>query len=479
MKYTIAIVGGGVTGLTVAYRLMSLQKQNGLPIEIVLIESNDRLGGVIKSETIDNFIVEHGPDAFLAEKPELKNLLTELKLTEDLLSTNKHNRQAFIAQNNKLVPLPVGFFMIAPTQWLPFITSPLFSFLGKLRIALEVAIPKKNKTYDESVADFLRRRFGNELLVRAGQPLVGGIYMADINLLSKQSTLPQFAELERRFGSVIKGLVEAGHHGVNTASGARYNLFGTLQNGTQMLIDQLAAQLTNVKVYLNTKLLSVKRGSEKNWQLETTGSQFDADAIVFALPSILAAQTVKELDPVLSSALAKIESSNSIVVNLLYNKSDIGKPHKGFGFVVPSVESKKIIAAGFISQKFSRRASNDYEMIRVFIGGQLAPNLCNLSDEELVNLAQNEISPYLEIKSPAVKTWLSRWPNGLPFYQLEHKQTVKNIENLAKNHLGFFFTGSSYNGLGIPDCVRDGEKTAALLATHIQQRKLHCLNQAV
>lgn len=303
--------------------------------------------------------------------------------------------------------------------------------------------------------------------------------MADINLLSTQSTLPQFAELEREFGSIIKGLVKTRHHGLNTASGARYNLFGTLKNGTQMLIDQLVEQLTNVRVYLNTKLISVERGSAENWQLKTTNGQLEANAIVFALPSRLAAQTLKELDPALSNALTKIESSNSVVVNLLYNTADIGKPHKGFGFVIPSTERKKIIAAGFISQKFSRRASGNYEMIRVFIGGQLAPDLFSLSDNELVNLAQNEISPYLGTKGPAVKTWLSRWPNGLPYYQLDHKKTVEHIENLSKNHLGFFFTGSSYNGLGIPDCVCAGEKTAALIATHIQQRKLQCLNQAV
>lgn len=415
MNYNIAIVGGGITGLTVAHRLTCLKKQKSLPIKILLIESSERLGGVIKSEQTDNLIIEHGPDAFLAEKLELKNLLSELKLSGMLLPTNKDNRRAFIAQNNKLIPLPVGFFMIAPTQWLPFITSPLFSFLGKLRITLETVIPKKKKEVDESVADFLRRRFGSELLVRAGQPLVGGIYMADINLLSTQSTLPHFAELEQQFGSCIKGLVQTRHNGAGTASGARYNLFSSLSNGMQTLVNRLVERLTSVELHLNTKLITVEKGNEKNWQLKTTGSSFEADVVVFAIPSKLASQTVKELDPVLSNSLAKIESSNSVVVNLLYNKTDIEKPHKGFGFVVPSTENKKIIAAGFISQKFPDRVDSDSEMIRVFIGGQLAPHLFSLNDEELMNLAHDELSSYLGIKGPAIKKWLCRWPNGLPF----------------------------------------------------------------
>ena len=479
MSFTITIVGGGITGLTVAYRLMSLKKQDNLPIEIILIESSNRLGGVIKSEAVNDFIVEHGPDAFLAQKAELKNLLAELSLTEELLSTNENNRQAFIAKDNKLMPLPAGFFMIAPTKWLPFIGSPLFTWLGKLRIMLEVFIPKRKSTNDESVASFLNRRFGKELLTRIGQPLAGGIYMADINLLSAKSTLSQFVDLEEQFGSIIKGLPKIRHSGASTASGARYNLFSTLKTGTQTLADRLVTKLTDVKICLNAPLLTVDHGSEKKWQIETTTGQIATDAIVFALPAQSAAHALKKFDPILAQTLAKIESSNSVVVNLLYNKSDIGKSYKGFGFVIPSVENKKIIAAAFISQKFPDRASKNQAVIRVFIGGQLAPNLVQLSDQELIDLAQSTISSYLEIKRPAIKTWLSRWPNGLPFYQIGHHSVVKKIETLSQNHPGFFFTGSSYNGVGIPDCVRDGEKTAVLLATLIQQRKLKCLSPAI
>ena len=479
MKYNVAIIGGGITGLTVAHRLHSLKQQKNLPINIVLLESAGRLGGVIKSEIYNDFVIEHGPDAFLTEKKELQNLLYDLNLNQFLLPTIEANRQAFIARKNRLIPLPPGFFLIAPTRLLPFLSSPLFSLIGKLRIAMEIFIPKGTGKTDESAAAFLRRRFGKELLSQVGQALVGGIYMADINLLSTQSALTQFFNLEQEFGSVIKGLLKSTQHNANTASGARYNLFNTLTNGTQMLVDRLTEKLTDVQIHLNTPLLRVQRGQTKNWQLQTNNKLFDADAIVFTLPAKLAAQTLTELDHNLSIALSTIESSNSIVINLLYKTSDIKRPHRGFGFVVPTKEKKEIVATAFISQKFTGRTKPGYEMVRVFLGGQLAPHLFNRSDQELIDIAQQEITNYLKIENPAVQSWVGRCPNGLPFYQVGHKQNVADIENYAHKHPGLFFAGSSYRGVGIPDCVRDAENTAAALAQLIQERNLQCLSETV
>lgn len=479
MKNKILVIGGGITGLTVAYRLRHLKEQGPPFADITLIEDKDRLGGVIKSEQYNDFIVEHGPDSFLLEKPEFKNLLTELGLTDKLIHTESQNRKAYIAKGKSLIPLPSGFFMIAPTKWWPLITSPLFSLSGKIRLALEVFIPKKIGNKDESVARFLDRRFGKELLKQAGQPLVGGIYMADINALSKEATLPHFAKLEQEYGSIIKGLFKNRNLHAGTASGARYNLFGTLKDGTQSLVDELIKNLEGIDIQLNTNVKSLKLDKNKKWNIRTSRGTMEADAIVFALPASAAAKSTEDFDSELSHTLEKIRSSNSAVVNLLYRKSDLCKKYRGFGFVVPPFENREIIAAAFISQKFTCRGDDEYDVIRVFLGGQLRPDLYQLTDEELINLAQEEIAYYLDINNEPVRKWLNRCPSGLPYYQIGHKEVVRSIMEQAAKYPGLYFAGASYNGVGIPDCVRDAEKTAILLTSYIEERNKSCLSPAV
>ena len=474
MKTTIVIVGGGITGLTVAYRLISEKKTNDLPLDLILLEASDRLGGVIKSQLTDDLCIEHGPDAFLADRAELNCLLEELNLTSELLPTNESHRRAFIARGNQLIPLPKGFFMIAPADLWSFFISPLFSLLSKLRVIAEIFLPaKKNNSEDESVASFINRRFGGQLLAQVGQPLIGGIYMADVNLLSAKSTMPYFVGLEQKYGSIIKGLWQTKRQAVNVASGARFNLFRSLNYGMQKLVERLSEKLTDVQVNLNTKLLTVDRGKEKKWKLATSnGQQFEADAVVFAIPANRASGAVSSLDKNLSQALSSIDSSASAVVNLLYRRVDIGHDLNGFGFVVPRSEKKNVIACGWISKKFSQRTINGYEMIRVFLGGQLTPNLCDLGDQELIEMAHNEIAPYLKVKNMPEQTWLTRWRQGLPIYRIGHAQAVQRIEDCILKHEGLFFAGASYYGVGIPDCVASAEITTSKLLDSLRHNML-------
>ena len=469
MKKTVVIVGGGITGLTAAYRLAFLKKQHNLDLEIILLEASNRLGGVIKSEAIDDYIIEHGPDAFLADRPEMKSLLAELNLDKELLPTNKKNRRAFIASQNKLVPLPIGFYMIAPTNLRSLFKSKLFSLPGKLRIAFETWLPaKKDISLDESAADFIVRRFGKELLRRAGEPLIGSIYMADVHQLSAQSTLSHFTTMEQKNGSIIKGLAESRHHNANTASGARYNLFASFPNGVETIIRRLKEELTETQIYFNSEIQSIVPGQNKAWALLTTKSErFEADAVIFATPAKLAADILSQLDHRLSDELLKIETIPSVVVNLQYKQADIGRKLDGFGFVVPTSENKKFMASGWISKKFSQRSVSGYESIRVFLGGTRAPELCDLPEKQLIDLAHNQLAPYLQLTAPPQKAWLIRWSNGLPFYKIGHAQIVRVIETYASVHPGLYFAGASYNGLGIPDCVRSAEVTVAKLTNFL------------
>jgi len=474
MKQTVVIVGGGITGLTAAYRLASLKKENNLPLEIILLEASNRLGGVISSQIIDDdvddYVIEHGPDAFLADRPEMKNLLADLGLDNNLLPTSKNNRRAFVAHRRKLVPLPTGFYLISPTNLWSLFKSKLFSLPGKLRIAFETCLPANRDTEtDESAASFIARRFGAELLARAGEPLIGAIYMADVNLLSAQSTLPYFTTLEKKHGSIVRGLAKTHDHDSITASGARYNLFSSFSTGVETIVTRLEEELSDVQIFLNTRLQNVTSGSEKKWALETeNGQHFQADSVILAMPAKLTASIIAQFDKKLSAKLATIETIPSVVVNLLYRKKDIGHKFDGFGFVVPETEKQKFMASGWISKKFSHRAPRRHEIVRVFLGGSRNPSLCDLPQEQLIQLAHNQLTPYLQIKAAPQNAWLTRWSHGLPFYRVSHAQTVQTIENYANAHPGLYFAGASYNGLGIPDCIRSAELTVAKVANFLQ-----------
>jgi oxygen-dependent protoporphyrinogen oxidase len=397
-------------------------------------------------------------------------LLTDLALDHELLPTNKSNRRAFVACKDRLVPLPKGFFMIAPTDLWSFLTSKLFSLPGKMRIILETIIPaKKSFSDDESVANFISRRFGNELLARAGQPLLGGIYMSDVNELSARSTIPYFVSLEQKYGSVIKGLLKKRDHQAGTASGARFNLFSSLNGGTETIISRLAQRLTDVQIHLKTKLYKLSPGQRKRWQLHTENGQIiEADVVILATPAKTAATIVSEVDIELGDALDAIENHPSLVINLLYKQKDIGRPMNAFGFVIPTSENKNIIACGLISKKFAHRVCPGHEMIRVFIGGQLAPEIITLKEEELKQLAHTQLAPYLRIKNAPQKTWLTRWPEGLPFYQVGHSEKVRSIEKCAAAQPGLFFAGASYYGVGIPDCIKSAETTVDKLLAYLE-----------
>jgi len=470
MKQTIIIVGGGITGLTAAYRLQSFKKENNLPLEIILLEASNRLGGVISSQAVDDYVIEHGPDAFLADRPEIKTLLADLNLDSQLLPTTKTHRRAFVAQHRKLMPLPSGFYLISPTNFRSLLKTKLFSPAAKLRIALEPLLPAyRDNTSDESAGAFIARRFGSELLARAGEPLIGGIYMADINQLSAQSTLPYFMTLEQNHGSVIRGLKKEQNPDTSTASGARYSLFSSFPNGMATLINRLKEELSDTKIFLNAKLQSLSVGEKKQWSLETEDGQcFDGDAVILSMPAKLTAPFISNLDKKLALKLKAIDTVSSVVVNLLYHRHDIGHRLDGFGFVVPATEKQKMIACGWISRKFSQRTPRRHEVIRVFLGGSKNPSLCELPEEELIRLAHSELAPYLQIKAPPARTWLERWPNGLPFYKIGHAKNVELIENYAAAHPGLFFAGASYNGLGIPDCVRSAETTVTKVANFLE-----------
>lgn len=455
----VLVIGGGISGLACAHRLLEERDAHGLALEVALLEAGDRPGGSIHTETRDGFVIEQGADSFITTKPAALDLCNRLGLEDELIRTNDAHRKTLILSRGQLHPLPDGLMMLAPTQLWPFVTSPLFSWSGKVRMGLDLVLPPCQSAEDESLASFVRRRLGQEALDRLAQPMIGGIYTADPETLSLRATMPQLLELEAQHGSVIRGLLAQRNAGAAGAAGARYSLFVSLRRGMQTLVEALAARLGEV-VRRQQRVRSVTRASDQ-WQVQMEdGAAQTADAVVLATPAFVAAGLLRDYDMDLSAELAAIEYASSVVVNLAYCRDEVPHPLDGFGFVVPAVEQRSIIAGSFSSVKFTGRAPEGKVLLRCFAGGALQPAMCDLDDEQLLAACGQELRDLLGIQAAPLFATIHRHPRAMPQYKVGHLDRVARIRARAAATPGLQLAGNAFDGVGIPDCVRAGEGAA-------------------
>lgn len=469
----IVIIGGGISGLAAAHRLIELSTERSEPIQLSILEASNKLGGTIQTELRDDFLLERGPDSFISEKPEALALVKRLGIEPALIHTNAQHRRSFIVRKGKLRSVPEGFQLLAPSRFWPFLASDVFSLTGKLRMAADLLLPRKhsNGSNDESLASFVRRRLGREALERMAQPMVGGIYTADPETLSLRATLPRFLDMERDHRSLILGMWRKGRtaKAETGVSGARYSLFLSFDRGMQVLIDELAKAIQKGKssntIRLSTSVKSLERDSDKTgWTIRTEQDEIiTADAICLAVPAYVASQLLRDSAKQLSSRLAQIKYASTATINLAYRRPDINHKLDGFGFVVPFIERRSLIACTLSSVKFSGRAPNDYVLLRAFVGGALQPEMLSLEQEEMVRLVNADLCELLGINGQPLFTETANWANSMPQYQLGHLQQIDEIEKLAAKLQGLTLAGNSYRGAGIPDCIRSGEIAAGQL----------------
>lgn len=465
----IAVLGGGIAGLAAAHKLHELTSSASLPErpEILLLEGASRLGGVICTEKVEGCLLERGPDSIMTQKPWALDLCRRLGIDRLLIKTDERFRRTFVAFKEVLHPVPEGFIMLAPTQWWPFVSSPLFSPLGKLRMAMDLVLPRARNNTDESLASFVRRRLGREALERMAQPMVGGVYTADPDKLSLRATMPRFLDLEEKYGSVIKGITEEQRKGTanggnSNDSGARYSLFVSFGDGIQVLVDALASKLPPPSVRLGATVSRLVPGADgTRWSVQlANGESIAADGVIVALPAYSAAGILQSADQELSNQLRKIEYASSAVLNLVYERASIDHPLDGFGFVVPATESLSLMACSFSSVKYSGRAPAGKVLLRAFLGGALKPRLLELSDEELVAAVAGDLKKLLGVKGKPLQTQLTRWPRSMPQYHVGHLGIVEAVDKRLLELPGLALAGNAYRGVGIPDCVRSGEQAA-------------------
>ncbi len=461
----VVVVGGGVTGLAAAYRLVELGARRVIPVEVTVCEAGPRPGGTIDTEQREGYLIEAGPDAFLTEKPWALDLCRRIGLDAHLVGTRPIHRRTFVVRAGRLHPLPDGFALLAPTRLGPLLRSRLFSWRGKARMALDLVLPARPADGDESLGRFVTRRLGREALERAAQPMVAGIYTADPDALSLAATMPRFLAMERRHGSVIRGLRRARDgHG---AGGPRWSLFVAPADGMAALVAALASRLPPGALRLRRRVVSLERSPERAGDGAPAyrvalddGSTLRAGGVVLACGSHEAARLVGNLDPDLAGLLRGIPYASSAVVTLAYRREEIAHPLDGFGFVVPKVEGRPIIACTFSSVKFLGRAPEGRVLLRVFLGGALDPGVLERDDAHLARTAADELRMLLGATAPPHLVRVHRHTAAMPQYLVGHLDRVSAIEQRAARLPGLALAGAAYRGVGIPDCIRSGEEAA-------------------
>lgn len=446
----VAVLGGGITGLVAARELRATH-------EVTLFEAADRLGGVLQTVHDDGLLLEEGPDSLVITKPAAVALCDDLKVP--LIGTSDGHARSMVVRSAALQRVPEGFVLLAPTKWGPLLRSPLFSWAGKARMALDLVLPRGGHT-DETLADFVRRRLGSEALDRLAQPMLGGVVAGDPEALSAKAVMPMLVAMEDESRSIILGMQRrraAQRAAVDTkaASGARYGLFRTPAGGMSTVIDALIAELGDVELRVGTPVTEIVRG--EGWTVN--GEVFDA--VVLALPVRTAERLAAGIDDGLAEALRDIPSTSTATLNLVYRAEDVRHPLDAFGFVVPAAEGLSLMACTFTTRKYAGRAGEDRIVLRAFVGGALGQVAWGRSDDELIASARADLQRLLGLDAVPIRTHLARWQDRFPQLNVGHAGRVATIQAAEDRHPGLAVAGNFLTGAGVSDCIESARRAAA------------------
>jgi len=497
----ILIIGGGVAGLGAAYKIRRAVSQ-GYELDFLLVEKAPRLGGKILTEIIQDpsgngeFIVDGGPDCFLTEKPACHRIAKWLGIFEDELPTDDSKRRTFIFSRGKLYPLPDGVMMFAPTKFLPFMTTGLFSWSGKIRMAMDLFIPPKKvkpgEFYDETLESFVVRRMGRECLDRLAEPLVGGVHASDPKTMSLAATFPRLFEIEQTYGSLIKGFlairkkVEEMRKKYPPKPGQKPRTFFTsFVRGMQQLTDRMAEASGLEKIHTGLSVTFLERDSQNRWRVHlSNGTVWEGEGVIVATESWAAEPLMRPIDPKIAEALAEIPWTSSATLSFAFDEREVGIDLNAFGVLCPMVEARALMAATYSSSKWPGRAPPGRALLRGFIGGPHNQDIMERSDEELVQIVLSEFQEIVGLNPKAKPIFyrLYRWPRGMPQYTLGHLERVELIEKRSGEIPGLALAGGSYRGVGIPNCIESGERAVSkilnewgidLAEDHIEEKRYY------
>ena len=453
----IAIIGGGISGLSAAFELEQ-HRREGTEVEYALYEASPRLGGVLRTDHIDGCVVEAGPDSFVSEKPWAADLCRDLGIGDQLIGSNDADRKTYILTRGRLVEMPDGLMFMVPTKILPTGLSPLFSWKTKLRMMQELYHPPRSVDHDESVAAFVERHYGSEMVDRLADPLLSGVYGGEAANLSVLAVLPRFAEMERTHGSLGRAMLAA-RNKMRSPRNPPPPLFTSLKNGMQSLAETAVAQLPPQSLLTNANVQAIQPQAG-GWTV-SAGMQSDQfDRVIVALPARAAAQILENTRPELAAELAAIQYSSSITVGLGYDRNVRQSLPPGFGFLVPRSEGKRLLAATFVHNKFPHRAPEDRALLRCFFAGSNAEDVWSLSDDQIIGRVRDDLQQILGLKAEPLFARVYKWKSAMAQYGVGHLDRLERIERLRQQSPGLALAGNGFRGIGVPDCVRSGREAA-------------------
>jgi oxygen-dependent protoporphyrinogen oxidase len=465
----IVIIGGGIAGLAAAVHLKAGAKSHDRSVEILLLEKNNRIGGKILTERHDQFLVEGGPDSFLPEKVWSVNLAKHLGLEPEMLPSNDAFKGTFIYSQKNLHSLPEGVMLMVPTSFWPMAKSSLISWPGKIRMGMELFIPRRAATGDESLASFVTRRLGRECLEKIAEPLVAGIHTSNPDNMSVLATFPRFVQMEQKSGSLILGMIAAMKKRPHaTLSGPppkpgqpRMTYFMSFKNGMGTLSQACADYIGKDSIRLGAIAREIEPREKGYTVVLENGERLEADHVILASPAYDSARMIQGFDEGLAAQMNRIEWSSSATVSIAFRKIDVKVPLKGFGFIVPRVEGRRINATTNSSIKWSFRAPDDMIMIRAFVGGGHHEELVHeLDDTGMVRMVLEEFDEILGLKAHPQFSKVYRWYKGMPKYTVGHLDRMSVLDRTVSTHPGLHLIGCSYKGIGIGDCVHEAQIAA-------------------
>jgi len=460
----VAVVGGGISGLSAAFYMERFAAERGLALEITLIEGSRRLGGKIRTLRRDGCVIEQGPDSFLARKTPIIELTRELGLLDELAALNPEAKRTFILHKNRLHPLPEGLMLGVPTRLVPFMTTGLISPLGKMRAALDLILPRKKEEGDESLGAFLERRLGREVHRRIAEPLLAGIYAGDTGALSLQATFPQFHAIERRHRSLILGMMRSGRQqgaggGSVLPEAVRDSAFLSYKQGLSALIEALDRQLVRARRILGQPVNGLAVSGDGYRLSLADGESVGCDAVVLAVPNFEISRILGHLLP--EHRLIDIPYVSVANVVLAYDAAELNGKLTGSGFLAPRGEGLSITACTWTSMKWPHTAPGHMALLRCYVGraGDEAPP--DLSDEALTERVKRDLLLTMGIGARPLFAEVTRWNKAMPQYTVGHPERIGRFRSALSARLpGVLATGAGFQGVGLPDCIAQGKQAA-------------------
>ncbi|MFZ3340749.1 MAG: protoporphyrinogen oxidase [Terriglobales bacterium] len=458
----IAIIGGGISGLSAAFTLEE-KRRSGTPISYVLFEAAPRLGGVLVTDRVDDCLVEAGPDSFISEKPWAADLCRKIGLGDQLIGSNDADRKTYIVVRkngrDRLVVMPDGLMFMVPTKMVPTVMSPLFSLGTKMRMAAEWFHLPHKASGDETVAQMVERHYGLEMVELLADPLLSGVYGGEASQLSVRAVLPRFAAMEAEHGSLGRAMLASRKKITAAEKGSIRPLFTSLKEGMQQMVDALVERLDQAALRTSSIVQSVLP-QEGGWMVSAGYQSDQFDAVIVAAPAHAAAVVLEPVDASLARELAEINYTSSVTLTLCYDEAVRRSLPLGFGFLVPRSAGHRMLAATFVHNKFPHRAPANRALVRCFFGGARDEEIISSSEEQILEIVRNELRQIVGIKAEPLFFRVYKWKAAMAQYAVGHLDRLARIQTLCERLPGLALAGNSFSGIGVPDCVRSGTEAA-------------------